>query len=302
MRPSVRRDGKTSTFRRKKIEKTALSIPINSILFIGIVRFVAVGANWIDPETPESAHTTKNIKPPQSLLKNNQYEESVYTLVMSDEFNVPGRTFEDGADPMWTALNKNDYTNSALHYYSPENAQTDADGNLVITTEAKDTEVIGFNDVKGEKEIVTKHFRSAMLQTWNKFCFTGGIIEGEAQLPGKPDVGGLWPAFWLLGNMARHTYVGSTNHMWPWSSNICTSKTATAQRINGCLNAIHYGLEPRFGRGAPEIDIFEVQPGPIKHNTGPFLKTTVGQPFLSASYQIAPGRYAHRPGSGWWVS
>jgi len=36
------------------------------------------------------------------------------TLVMSDEFNVAGRTFNDGHDPRWTALNKNDYTNNAL--------------------------------------------------------------------------------------------------------------------------------------------------------------------------------------------
>lgn len=39
-----------------------------------------------------------------------------------------------------------------------------------------------------------KYVQSAMLQGWNKFCFTGGIVEFSARLPGKPDVGGLWPA------------------------------------------------------------------------------------------------------------
>ena len=40
-----------------------------------------------------------------------------YDLVMSDEFNIPGRSFADGNDPRWTAMNKNDYTNAALQYY-----------------------------------------------------------------------------------------------------------------------------------------------------------------------------------------
>lgn len=60
------------------------------------------------------------------------------------------------------------------------------------------------------------------------------------------------------------------------------------------------GMQSRVGRGAPEIDIFEVQPGNIKANTGNFLKTMVGQPFMSSSFQVAPGRPANRPGPGEW--
>ena len=194
---------------------------------------------WIDPDTPDNVKYTQPftvipgpIPRPEPKKKNHTkhhhtpaptvspapsmsptttpsaYPTSTpgtYELVFSEEFNVPHRTFEDGSDPKWTALEKNDYTNDALHYYSVNNAVTDEKGRLVITTEAVDTEVIGFNDVKAKKEIVTKHFKSAMLQTWNKFCFTGGIIEAEVKLPGKPNIGGLWPAFWLLGNLARHT-------------------------------------------------------------------------------------------------
>jgi beta-glucanase (GH16 family) len=209
---------------------------------------------------------------------------------MSDEFNTADRSFEDGSDPKWTALDKNDYTNDALHYYSSLNARTNDKGELVIVTEAADTDILGYNDVERKKETVTKHFRSAMIQTWNKFCFTGGIIEAEVQLPGISTVGGLWPAFWLLGNLARHTYVGSTNHIWPWSSNQCNDKARHAQRINACMNAQHYGLKSGVGRGSPEIDVFEVQAGPIRHNTGAFLQSPVGQPFMSTSYQVAPGR------------
>eukprot|EP00529_Nitzschia_sp_RCC80_P015489 CAMPEP_0113467128 /NCGR_PEP_ID=MMETSP0014_2-20120614/14648_1 /TAXON_ID=2857 /ORGANISM="Nitzschia sp." /LENGTH=686 /DNA_ID=CAMNT_0000359413 /DNA_START=141 /DNA_END=2201 /DNA_ORIENTATION=- /assembly_acc=CAM_ASM_000159 len=223
-----------------------------------------------------------------------------YELVFSEEFNIPHRTFEDGSDPRWTALEKNDYTNDALHYYAAANAVTNKDGELVITTEAADTPVMGFNDVKGKKERVTKHFRSAMLQTWNKFCFTGGIIEAEVKLPGKSSVGGLWPAFWLLGNLARHTYVGSSEHIWPWSSNVCTERSFDAQHISSCSEVAHYGLAKGVGRGSPEIDIFEVQPGSMKANNGVFLRTSVGQPFMSASFQVAPGRATMRPGPGYW--
>ena len=222
-----------------------------------------------------------------------------YDLVFSDEFNAPHRTFEDGSDPRWTALDKNDYTNDAQHYYSPRNARTDSGGNLVITTESADTDVVGFNDVTRENERVTKHFRSAMLQSWDKFCFAGGILEAEMSLPGRHDVGGLWPAFWMLGNLARHTYVGSSEHVWPWASTRCTEKGRTAQMVNACDRAVHYGMERGVGRGAPEIDVFEVQAGNVAAGSGDFARMPVGQPFASHSYQVAPGRLP-RPGEGWY--
>ena len=221
-----------------------------------------------------------------------------YELVFSDEFNTDHRSFNDGHDPRWTALEKNDYTNDAQHYYAASHAYTQK-GNLVIKTEAADTDIIGFNDVTGKKEQVTKHFKSAMIQSWNKFCFTGGILEAEMSLPGKSTIGGLWPAFWMLGNLARHTYVGSSEHVWPWSSTTCTEKSATAQLISACDRVQHYGLHTGVGRGAPEIDVFEVQAGKIKANTGPYFEMSVGQPFMSTSYQVAPGRLP-RPGEGWW--
>lgn len=241
---------------------------------------------------PTLLPTTSETSSPNSILP-------TYRLVFSDEFNIDGRNFQDGSDPKWTALDKNDYTNDALHYYSPDNAFT-KNGELVIQTLAETITFVGFNDTSGKNEISQKHFKSAMLQTWNKFCFTGGIVEAEIQLPGKHNVGGLWPAFWLLGNMARHTYVGSTNHVWPWSSNNCTEKAHYAQRINGCMHSQHYGLQKGMGRGAPEIDIFEVQAGPIRRNEGVFLQSPVGQPFMSTSYQVAPGRPSNRPGGGTW--
>lgn len=265
-------------------------------------------ASWIDPDTPAEVKTTRaysvgapNNPNPSDNKKGGNQKQNTYNLVFSEEFNVPGRSFGDGNDPRWTALEKNDYTNDALHYYSAANAKTNENGELVITTEAIDTEILGQDDEEPEKKIVEKkHFKSAMLQTWNKFCFTGGIIEARVTMPGKSDVGGLWPAFWLLGNLARHTYVGSSKHVWPWSSNVCTEKSFYAQQISACSGVEHYGLAKGVGRGSPEIDIFEIQGGNVKHNTGVFLQSSVGQPFMSASFQVAPGRPEFRPGPGYW--
>jgi len=293
-------------------------------------------ADWIDPDTPDDVKSTQSftvvpgIMPPSKKKKKKKKHARRHTpaptgsspkpsmspttqpsayptstpdthqLVFSEEFNVPERTFQDGKDPRWTALEKNDYTNEALHYYSADNAATNEQGELVITTEATDTDIIGEDKDDPKKKVrKTKHFKSAMLQTWNKFCFTGGIIEAQVQLPGKSEIGGLWPAFWLLGNLARHTYVGSSAHIWPWSSNVCTEKSFNAQHASACSEVAHYGFHKGIGRGSPEVDIFEVQPGKIKANTGVYLESSVGQPFMSASFQVAPGRVM-RPGPGYW--
>ena len=80
-----------------------------------------------------------------------------------------------------------------MHYYSPENAQT-SNGFLNISTIRKVNEYRAFNEKTKKFYGDKKYVQSAMLQGWNKFCFTGGIVEFSAKLPGKHDVGGLWPA------------------------------------------------------------------------------------------------------------
>ena len=311
------------------------NLPVPLLLSALLMR--PVDANWIDPDTPLNVRTTRplNVKappkyvPPVTKTKSPApttspaptsstdaptdapttsptmfptfNPERTFDLVFSDEFNVAGREFRDGSDPRWTAIHKNDYTNDALHYYTPERVTTDDDGHLVITTTAETTTILGFDDVQRKKTKIKKHFSSGMLQSWNKFCLTGGIVEARVTLPGSANVGGLWPAFWLLGNLARHTYVASSEHVWPWSSSLpCQHANARAQAISACHSVSHYGMRPHFGRGAPEMDVFEVQPGNIKANNGPFLKMPVGQPFASASYQVAPGRRTNRPGNGEW--
>ena len=84
-------------------------------------------------------------------------------------------------------------TNDALHYYKSVNART-TNGVLNITTNFAKNDFLALNEKTKKKYGKTKYIQSAMLQGWNKFCFTGGIIEISAKLPGKSKVGGLWPA------------------------------------------------------------------------------------------------------------
>ena len=53
--------------------------------------------------------------------------------------------------------------------------------------------------------------------------------------------------------------------------------------------------------GAPEVDIFEIQPGGEKFNSGSFLESTVGQPFMLALYQVYSGITHNLPGQGTWM-
>jgi hypothetical protein len=133
-----------------------------------------------------------------------------------------------------------------------------------------------------------------MVQGWNKFCMTGGIVEISAKLPGDPTTGGLWPALWMLGNLARATYVGSSNYIWPYSYNQCDEKNRQSQKISACSKVGHFGMEPGIGRGSPEIDILEAMMG------GPeaLPSTNITRPYFSTSLQIAPGLEGLRPNLG----
>ena len=139
-----------------------------------------------------------------------------------------------------------------------------------------------------------------VIQGWNKFCFTGGILEVRAKLPGEAYIGGLWPAIWMLGNMARATYVGSANWIWPWSMEKCNRNLQKSQLISGCNADSHYGMAHYHGRGAPEIDMLEAMPGKAKLPPSP-----VGRPYFSTSLQVAPGlpsrpNGGQPPGPGQW--
>ncbi|CAN0161844.1 unnamed protein product, partial [Ascophyllum nodosum] len=239
-------------------------------------------ASWVDPDTL-----------PEEQSKIFEFDDRQFDLVFSDEFNREGRTFNDGHDPRWTSIDKNDYTNKALHFYSHDMVET-RNGSLVITSNNTEVEFDYYDTPKKKYRKMTKDYISAMIQSWDKFCFTGGVIEIRARLPGTHDIGGLWPAMWLLGNLARATFTASSDFMWPWSYNECnrtTPEKASWQRqqeISACDSAVHYGMHPNMGRGSPEIDILEAMAALGK-----------GSPFMSTSFQVAPGtRERDRPKSG----
>lgn len=238
-------------------------------------------AGWVDPDSPKEALTTTS-----------HYAEDKreYVLVFSDEFEQDGRSFEDGGDPRWTALDKNDYTNEALHFYRPQNVQT-TNGVLNISTILRDNKYKAFDEKKLKYYADAKHIQSGMVQGWNKFCMTGGIVEFNAKLPGDPTVGGLWPALWMLGNLARATYVGSSNFIWPYSYNTCDESNRHSQQISSCSKVGHYGMKPGVGRGSPEIDILEAMMGGDEK----LPHTNITRPYFSTSLQIAPGVEKNRP-------
>ncbi|TFY54535.1 hypothetical protein EVJ58_g8808 [Rhodofomes roseus] len=149
----------------------------------------------IDRDTPESAY-----------YKTSWYDgKTEMTLVFSDEFNTPGRTFWPGDDPYWEAVNL-----CAI--------QT-ANGSLVITLEQK--EMNGLN------------YTGGMMSTWNKFCFTGGYVEANVSLPGLNNVVGLWPAIWSVGNLGRAGYGASLDGLWPYTYDSCDVGTVANQSVNG---------------------------------------------------------------------
>lgn len=64
-----------------------------------------------------------------------------------------------------------------------------------------------------QKENHNLNYTGGMLSTWNKFCFTGGILEASVTLPGANNVRGLWPAVWSMGNLGRAGYGASLEGM-----------------------------------------------------------------------------------------
>jgi beta-glucanase (GH16 family) len=244
---------------------------------------LVVYGGWIDEDTPHHLRTTKSL-----------VDGSTYQLVMSDEFNVPGRTFADGHDPTWTALDKSDDDYSAsgggsLHFYNSTTITTTTDGMLTIRSVLEETEWTHYSAVDKEYKHEKKHFKSGMVQSWDKFCFTGGIVEVDVILPGEPDIGGLWPAIWLLGNLGRATYEVSTNNLWPWSYDVCDREKQESQVISGCNRVEHYGLNVEQGRGATEIDVLELMAGDA--GILPSTYPPISLPYVDMTLQV---RIYHR--------
>ena len=114
----------------------------------------------IDSDTPESARSRVG------------YDGNTYNLVFSDEFNLDGRSFEPGDDPFWEAVDLWYLSTADVEWYDSSQVYT-ANGSLHIRIDNVPTNGMSY--------------RSGMLQSWNKFCFTGGYIEVSLTLPGPND-------------------------------------------------------------------------------------------------------------------
>ncbi|KAI5952618.1 KRE6 [Candida jiufengensis] len=227
----------------------------------------AIRTTLIDPDTPEGALTIDS--------KNGDK----WQLVFSDEFNAEGRTFYDGDDQFFTAPDLHYDATKDLEWYDPD-AVTTANGTLVLRMDAFKNHNL--------------FYRSGMVQSWNKMCFTQGRIEISARLPNYGTVSGLWPGLWTMGNLGRPGYLATTEGVWPYSYDSCDAGITPnqsspdgisylpGQRLNSCTCQGESHPNRGVGRGAPEIDVIEAEimtdATKAKENNG----------VASQSLQIAP--------------
>ncbi|KAH9476339.1 Beta-glucan synthesis-associated protein KRE6 [Psilocybe cubensis] len=238
----------------------------------------------IDSHTPQSARTRTG------------FDGHDYELVFSDEFETDGRTFYPGDDPFWEAVDLWYGATQDLEWYDPAQVTTRG-GALVITMDSVNTTEKGVTPGSTAPfTLADNHnmpYRSGMVQTWNKFCFTTGYIEVSVSFPG-PDqqTQGYWPGAWTMGNLARPGYPATTDGLWPYTYDSCDVGTfpnqtnpdgqtpiaavhsdasrpnynydlswLPGQRLSACScpGSDHPGPTVSRGRGSPEIDIFEAE-------------------------------------------
>ncbi|KAI0737555.1 glycoside hydrolase family 16 protein [Daedaleopsis nitida] len=249
-----------------------------------------IPGNWglVDKDTPEEARTKLDYQTGKS-----------WQLIFSDEFNEEGRTFYPGDDPYWEAADLHYWATNNLEWYDPSTIMT-RNGSLEIQLFKKPNHGLDY--------------MGGMMSTWNKFCFTGGLVEASVMLPGTTNIHGLWPAIWAMGNLGRAGYGASLDGTWPYTYDACDLGTAPNQTINGlpiaatldndegnggalsfqpgqrlsrctCPGESHPGPIHEngeyVGRAAPEIDIFEAQIGgtPKGENFGAVSQSGQWAPF-----------------------
>ncbi|KAJ7068600.1 beta-glucan synthesis-associated [Mycena amicta] len=257
----------------------------------------------VDPATPSDVLTRKG------------FDGESYSLVFSDEFEVDGRTFYPGDDPYWEAVDLWYGNTQDLEWYDPSQIVT-REGHLVITMDSADTTLPGQSQGSTAPFTIDENhnqtYRSGMLQSWNKLCFTRGYIEVAIVLPGpNANTKGYWPGAWTMGNIARPGYTATTDGTWPYTYTSCDVGTfpnqtfanhsgpaaalnttaglskydfelswLSGQKLSACScpGSDHPGPDVTVGRGAPEIDILEAEIN---------KQTNIGQ-VVSQSAQFAP--------------
>ncbi|KAL4978552.1 beta-glucan synthesis-associated protein-domain-containing protein [Aspergillus desertorum] len=192
--------------------------------------------------------------------------ESTHSKVAADgkdsptNLTPPGRTFHDGDD----------------HYYQGEDIWDGVTQDLEVRHH-------------GSK------YRSGMLQSGNKLCFSGGRLEASVSLPSDGEVSGFWPGFWAMGNLGRPGYAATTDVMWPYSyydgcdAGVTPNQSSPdgiyrlpGMRLPACTCPGSDHPSPGRSRSAPEVDVIEASLSPFNGDDG----RTVGS--MSQSLQMAP--------------
>lgn len=203
------------------------------------------GTDWVDPKTPQDKRrftvpgTTKQLK----AVFTDEFEE----VWLSNRTIDPSNT---SLSPKWTATYHLDTDSYGATFMHPS---------MISAAEGK------LNIEAHKQKFAGADFLAGQLSSWNNFCFQGGYLEVNYKLPGKPRerASGVWPAIWVMGNLARDVYTSSVESIWPFTYDDCSCpgqqvKYGTRQRISKCdARTSRYGMNPNQGRGAVELDLLE---------------------------------------------
>ncbi|TVY89445.1 putative beta-glucan synthesis-associated protein [Lachnellula willkommii] len=226
----------------------------------------------IDPDTPSTAKSKTSA------------DGKKLRLVFSDEFNTDGRTFYEGDDPFFQAMDIWYGVTQDIEWYDPD-AVTTANGTLNLQMDAFQSHNL--------------NYRSGMVQSWNQMCFKGGRLEASISLPGRGDIEGFWPGFWAMGNLGRPGFPATTDGMWPYSywdkcdAGITANQSSPdgisllpGMRLPACTCANQDHPTPGFSRSAPEIDAIEASSGFMGPGQYDGATGTASQSFQAAPFDI----------------